>query len=54
MDEHGPLARKVLEYQDVMKQLVPTVKASEDWAPLASLVAVDEFERIGTRCEVQN
>ncbi len=54
MDEHGPLARKVLEYQDVMKQLVPTVKASEDWAPLASLVAVDEFERIGTRREVQN
>ena len=54
MDEHGPLARKVLEYLDVMKRLVPTVKASEDWDPLASLVAVVEFERIGTRREVQN
>ena len=54
MDEHGPLARKVLEYQDVMKQLVPTVKAREDWAPLESLVAVDEFERVGTRREVQD
>jgi hypothetical protein len=29
-------------------------KADEDWAPLASLVAVDEFERVGTRREVQN
>ena len=54
MDEHGPLARKVLEYQDVMKQLVPTIKAREDWAPLESLVAVDEFERVGTRREVQD
>ena len=54
MDEPGPLTRAVLEYQDVMKQLVPSVKADEDWAPLASLVAVDEFERVGTRREVQN
>jgi hypothetical protein len=54
MDEHGALARKVLEYQDVMKRLVPTIKADEDWAPLESLVAVDEFERVGTRREVQD
>ncbi len=54
MAEHGALARKVLEYQDVMKRLVPTIKADEDWAPLESLVAVDEFERVGTRCEVQD
>jgi hypothetical protein len=50
----GPLARRVLEYQDVMKQLVPTVTADADWAPLESLVAVGEFERVGTRREVQN
>ncbi len=54
MVEHGALARKVLEYQDVMKRLVPTIKADEDWAPLESLVAVDEFERVGTRREVQD
>ena len=54
MGEPGPLARTVLEYQDVMKQLVPTVKTQEDWEPLSSLVAVDEFERVGTRREVQN
>ena len=54
MDEHGPLAKTVLEYQDVMKNLVPAVKENEDWAPLESLVAVDEFERVGTRREVQN
>ena len=36
-----------------MKRLVPTIKADEDWAPLESLVAVDEFERVGTRREVQ-
>jgi hypothetical protein len=30
------------------------VKALEDWAPLASLVNVAEFERVGTRREVQN
>lgn len=54
MDDHGPLAQRVLDYQDVMKRLVPTVNTPEDWAPLAALVAVDEFERIGTRREVQD
>ena len=54
MDEQGPLAQRVLEYQDMMKQLVPTINTPEDWAPLESLVAVDEFERVGTRREVQD
>lgn len=36
------------------KHLVPTVKENAHWAPLESLVAVDEFERVGTRREVQN
>ena len=54
MDEHGRLTRKVLEYQELMKQLVPTVRTPEDWAPLESFAAIDEFERVGTFREVQN
>lgn len=44
-------SRTVLEYSLVMKQLVDRAKepgfSREDWAPLAELVAVDEFERVG-------
>ena len=54
MDEIGPLTRKVMQYQDTVRQLVGTVKTPEDWAPLASLIAVDRFERIGTFLEVQD
>jgi hypothetical protein len=50
----GPLTRKVLEYEQAMKRLVPTIEAPADWAPLAELVAVDTFERVGTFLEVQN
>jgi hypothetical protein len=47
----GPYSRLALRYSFVMRDLV--VKAKEpgfsatDWAPLAALVATDEFERIG-------
>jgi len=54
MDETGPLTAKVMQYQDTVRQLVPTVKTAEDWAPLASLIAIDRFERIGTFLEVHN
>ncbi|HTQ18684.1 hypothetical protein [Mycobacterium sp.] len=54
MDDLGPLTRKVMQYQDTVRQLVPTAKTPDDWAPLASLIAVDCFERIGTFLEVQN
>jgi hypothetical protein len=54
VDEIGPLTRKVMQYQDTVRQLVPTVKTPEDWAPLASLIAIDRFERIGTFLEVQD
>ncbi len=54
MNEPGPLTRKVLEYQEAMKQLVPAIQAPQDWAPLESFAAVDEFERVGTFLEVQN
>ncbi|HXY64413.1 MAG TPA: hypothetical protein VEI45_08705 [Mycobacterium sp.] len=54
MGEMGPLTRKVMQYQETVRQLVPTVKTAEDWAPLAALIAIDRFERIGTYLEVQN
>jgi hypothetical protein len=54
VDEFGPLTQKVMQYQDTVRQLVPTVKTPADWAPLGSLIATDRFERIGTFLEVQN
>lgn len=53
-DDLGSLTRKVLEYEQTMKRLLPNLKAPDEWAPLAEFVAVDEFERIGTFLEVQN
>lgn len=50
----GPLTRKVLDYEQAMKRLVPTIEAPADWAPLAEFVAVDTFERVGSFLEVQN
>jgi len=50
----GPLTRKILGFEQTMKKLVPTIKAPADWAPLAEIVAVDEFERVGCFLEVQN
>jgi hypothetical protein len=50
----GLLARKVMQYQDVMKQLVPTARTPQDWAPLAEFASVEHFERIGTFLEVHN
>jgi hypothetical protein len=50
----GPLTRKVLEYAQTMKRLVPALETPADWAPLATFVAVDEFERVGTAREVQD
>lgn len=50
----GPLTAKVMEYSATVRRIVPGVRAPEDWAPLAGLVAVDEFERVGTFLEVQD
>jgi hypothetical protein len=54
--DYSGLSRKVLEYSLIMKRLVDTAKqpgfSVESWAPLAELVAVDEFERIGNFKEV--
>jgi hypothetical protein len=49
-------ARKVLQYSLVIKRLVEEAKkpgfSVESWGPLAELVAVDEFERVGAFKEV--
>ena len=54
LEHPGPLTRKVLEFEQTIKRLLPVVDSPDDWAPLASLVAVDEFERVGTFLEVQD
>ena len=47
----GGLTAKVQEYERVLKQVAATAQkpgfGRADWAPLAELVAVDEFERVG-------
>ena len=47
----GPLSRLTLEYSYIMRDLVKQAKnpafTPADWAPLAELVAVDEFVRVG-------
>jgi hypothetical protein len=52
----GRLTAKVLEYEKIMRKLMPAVKEPgftlDGWAPLAELVAVDEFTRVGTWMEV--
>ncbi|HXK26391.1 MAG TPA: hypothetical protein VMS55_27255 [Myxococcota bacterium] len=55
---YSGLSRKVLEYSLIMKRLVDRAKqpgfSVQSWAPLAELVAVDEFERVGNFKEVMN
>jgi hypothetical protein len=50
----GPLTRRVVEYDQAMRALVPAVESAGDWAPLTEFVAVDDFERVGTFLEVQD
>lgn len=56
--EYQGLSRAVLEYSQLMKQLVDSAKSPgfsvESWAPLAALVATDRFERVGNFKEVMN
>lgn len=56
--DYAGLPRKVLEYSQMMKRLVDRAKqpgfSDQSWAPLADLVAVDEFERVGNFKEVMN
>jgi hypothetical protein len=57
--EKGTLSQLVLRYTSVMKQLLDQAKdnpgfTTKSWAPLAEMVDVDNFERIGTWKEVVN
>ena len=56
--DYKGLSRKVLEYCLIMKRLVDGAKrpgfSLQSWAPLAELVAVDEFERVGNFKERMN
>jgi hypothetical protein len=54
IDDPGPLTRTVLAYVETMRRIVNDASADPDWAPLTEFVAVDEFERVGTRREVQD
>jgi hypothetical protein len=53
------LSRRVLEYSRVMKKILDSAKddpqfSVERWGPLAALVDVDNFERVGPFKEVVN
>lgn len=52
------LSRTVLEYGLIMKRVVDGARqpgfSVQSWAPLAALVAVDGFERVGNFKEVMN
>ncbi|NOQ00196.1 MULTISPECIES: hypothetical protein [Mycolicibacterium] len=58
VDDYTGRCRTVLQYAATTKQLVDAAKQSgfgvDGWAPLASLVAADEFERVGNFKEVMN
>lgn len=56
--DYTGLSRVVLEYTRLMKKLVDAGKepgfSVDSWAPVAELVAVDSFERIGPFKETMN
>jgi hypothetical protein len=58
IDDHVGRSRTVLEYALVTKRLVDEAKkpgfSVDGWAPLAELVATDEFERVGAFKEVMD
>ena len=58
IDNHVGRSRTVLEYGLVTKRLVDEAKRPgfcvDSWAPLAELVASDEFERVGAFKEVMD
>ncbi|MBL7492370.1 hypothetical protein I6A60_22995 [Frankia sp. AgB1.9] len=58
IDDYTGLSRAVLDYTQLMKKIVDGGKdpgfSEKNWAPIAELVAVDSFERIGPFKEVMN
>jgi hypothetical protein len=55
-ERHTGLARKVLDYVLIMKRIIGSARdpgfSEASWAPLAELVAVDTFQRVGSFKEV--
>ncbi len=58
VDQYSGLSRKVLDYSLIMKRLVDQAKepgfSVENWKPLAEMVAIDEFQRVGNFKEVMS
>ncbi|MDF3335974.1 hypothetical protein P3H80_00990 [Mycolicibacterium septicum] len=58
VDDYSGRSRAAVQYAVTTKQLVDAAKQPgfgvEGWAPLADLVAADEFERVGNFKEVMN
>jgi hypothetical protein len=56
VEQYSGLSRTVLQYSLIMKRLVDEAKrpgfSDSGWAPLAELVAVNEFQRVGNFLEV--
>ncbi len=56
IDDYAGRCRTVLDYSMIVKRFVDEAKTPgfsvDSWAPLAELVAVDEFERVGAFKEV--
>lgn len=53
--ELGPLSRVVMRYCGLIEERATAQGASaSDWAPLAELVAVDSFQRVGAYQEVMS
>lgn len=54
----GPLSRLVVDFCNLHDLIVPRAKAegftASGWAPMAELVATDEFKRVGAYLEVMN
>ena len=53
MDEYGPLAKRVIEYQDTVVDLAANVRSVQDWEPLGAYLA-DDFERVGPFLDKQD
>lgn len=58
MQVTGELSRKVLEYADIYGRVVRLARepgfGDDAWSPLAELIAVEEFERVGLQKEVMD
>lgn len=56
--DYTGLSRQVLDYSLLMKRLVDQAKQPgftvDDWAPLAAMVDIEAFERVGNFKEVMN